>query len=332
MLEQAKSEIPNDTAVKITVLMPVHNTEKYVAEAVSSILRQTFKEFELLVINDGSTDKSMDIMRAFNDHRIRIVDQSKAGIAAALNNGIQLARGTFIARFDADDICYPHRLEEQYNFLTQNPDYILVGSDVDYIDSEGKFLFHYGNKSRSDDEIRAAIDLRCPLIHSTVCYNASIVRQLGGYNTRAHTFEDYFLWTKLIHHGKVMNLAKPLISVRLNPESLSVDEKLRGKKFLSLRKQILFQSGQITLSQEQKLLKILHGQNSAGFKRYSYHILVAKKYLWDNHRPAEARQHLRKAIAFRPFSSIAYSLILLSLAPKRFVNRIYKTYKMTFSN
>jgi glycosyltransferase involved in cell wall biosynthesis len=317
--------------IKVTVLMPVYNTEKYIAEAICSVLTQTFKDFELLIINDGSTDKSMEIIRTFDDPRIVVVDQSNAGIAIALNKGIQLARGEYIARFDADDICYPHRLEEQYNFLKRNPDYILIGSDVDYIDKEGKYLFYNKNISHSDEEIRDTIHSKCPFIHSTVCYKTTVIREIGGYDVRAHTFEDYFLWIKFIEKGKVMNFDKPLISVRLNPESLSVDEKLRGKKFINLKKQILFESKTITERQEQELLKILKRQSSPSFKKYSYHILIAKKYLWNNYQPSKARQHLWKALTYRPFSSIAYSLIFLSWTPKIFVKNLYKAYKTSFS-
>jgi glycosyltransferase involved in cell wall biosynthesis len=318
--------------VKITVLMPVYNTEKYIGEAVRSVLNQTFKEFELLIINDGSTDTSMDIINNFRDPRIVVVDQPNYGIAVALNKGIQLARGEFIARFDADDICHPQRLEEQYNFLKDNPEYILIGSEVDYIDRAGKFLFHDKNFSHSYQEIRNTLRIRCPFIHSSVCYRTSVTRELGGYEIKAHTFEDYFLWIKFIEKGKVLNFNKPLVSVRLNPESLSVDEKLRGKKFIRLKRQILFQDKCITTDQEQTLLKILKKHNSAAFKKYSYHILIAKKYLWNNYDPGRARKHLWRALRYRPLSSIAYSLITLSLTPKPFVKKVYKTYKTAFSS
>ena len=103
--------------IKITVLMPVYNAEKYIEKAIDSVLNQSFKDFELLIINDGSTDGSMDIIRNFNDPRIVVVNQANSGVAAALNTGVKLARGEFIARFDADDICYPRRFDEQYSCI-----------------------------------------------------------------------------------------------------------------------------------------------------------------------------------------------------------------------
>jgi glycosyltransferase involved in cell wall biosynthesis len=318
--------------VKISVLLPVYNAEKYIAEAVRSVLNQTFQGFELIIINDGSTDNTIDLIRSFDDRRIITVEQANAGIAAALNKGIELARGEYIARFDADDICYPHRLEQQYNFLSQNPDYVLIGSHVDYMDKDGRYLFYNEDMSHTDEEIRETIHSKCPFIHSTVCYKTSVIRELGGYDPRAHSFEDYFLWIKFIEKGKVINLDKPLISVRLNPQSISVDEKLRGNRFIKLRKQILFESKTITNRQEQELLKILERQNSPAFKEYSYHILVAKKYLWNTYHPSQARKHLWKALTYVPFSTVAYGLLVLSCTPKPFVTKIYKTYKTSFAS
>ena len=317
--------------IKITVLMPVYNAEKYIAEAIHSVLDQSFKDFELLIINDGSRDSSIDIIRSFTDQRIVVVNQHNYGVAAALNTGIKLARGEFIARFDADDICYYRRLEEQYGFMKTNPDYVLIGSGADYVDQDGEFLFYNGNLGHSNEEIRNSIRVNCPFIHSTVFYNTSLVRELGGYETRAHHFEDYFLWIKLIERGKVLNFNKPLIAVRLNPESITIDEKLRGKRFIALKREILFETKSITEKQEQTLLKIIKNQDFSAFKKYSYHVLIAKKYLWNNYQPAKARKNLLKAFKYRPFSAIVYGLLILSWMPKFFVSKLYKIYKTSLS-
>src|SRR4030088_1747169 len=119
---------------KITVLMPVYNAGKYIRDAIDSVLSQTFSDFELLIINDGSTDDAEKIIESFNDPRISVINQSNKGIAIALNTGLQLARAPYIARFDADDICYEDRLKVQYRFITANPEYIIAGSAADYID------------------------------------------------------------------------------------------------------------------------------------------------------------------------------------------------------
>ena len=113
--------------------MPVYNSERYVARAVKSILDQTFRDFEFLVINDGSTDRSIDIIREFNDPRIRVIDTENQGVAAALRLGMEMARGTYIARMDADDESLPNRLEIEKHCLDAHPEVAVVHGSVQYM-------------------------------------------------------------------------------------------------------------------------------------------------------------------------------------------------------
>src|ERR1700712_449026 len=137
---------------KITVLMPAYNAGKYIREAIISVLGQTHRDFELMVINDGSTDDTVSVVLSFNDPRISIVNKEHEGIAEALNTGLQLSDTYYIARFDADDVCMPDRLEKQFNFLEDHPDYVLVGSDAEYIIENGDFLFSFKCIAHSNDE------------------------------------------------------------------------------------------------------------------------------------------------------------------------------------
>src|SRR5476651_1795687 len=106
----------------ITVLMPAYNAGKYIGDAIKSVLEQSFGDFELLIVNDGSTDDTVKIIESFHDPRIRVIHQDNQGVAAALNNGLKHARSPYIARFDADDICSHKRLEIQYDFMLSNPE------------------------------------------------------------------------------------------------------------------------------------------------------------------------------------------------------------------
>src|SRR5476651_2363164 len=105
-----------DANPTITVLMPAYNAERFIGEAIASVLQQTYTDFELVIVNDGSTDSTFDIITTFNDPRIVVVNQENMGVAAALNTGLKHAKGTYIARFDADDVCYSQRLEKQVKF------------------------------------------------------------------------------------------------------------------------------------------------------------------------------------------------------------------------
>lgn len=310
----------------ITVLMPAYNAAPYIAEAISSVLQQSCTNFELLVINDGSTDNTENIIRNISDERIRLINQPHSGVAAALNLGLLNATAPLIARFDADDICCPQRLQQQYDFFQSHPEYILVGSDVNYADKNGEYLYRYTSAAYTHDAITNYILADCPFIHSSVMYKKDIALQLGGYDAKAHTFEDYRLWMQFINKGRVCNLNEALITVRLNPESVTVDEKLRGRRFAALKKEMLF-TDVITKAQEEELLQILQSQSFGSFKKYSYNILVAKKYLWNNYQPAKARENVRLAIGFKPFQFTGYGLWLLSFLPKTVVTGFYSGYK-----
>lgn len=126
---------------KISVIMSVYNGMPYLKEAVQSILKQTFKDFEFIVVNDASTDDSWQYLKGLNDKRIKlIINEKNLGLATSLNDGIKIAKGNFIARMDADDVSKPDRLEVQYKFLTKNPEIDLCGSWADIIDEKGKIV------------------------------------------------------------------------------------------------------------------------------------------------------------------------------------------------
>ena len=179
---------------KVTVLMPAYNAANYIGEAIDSVLQQSFDDFELLIINDGSTDNTTQVIRSYNDTRIILIDHHvNHGIAAALNTGLSKAGGKYIARFDADDICSPERLQEQVSFLDNHPDYVLTGSDAEYISENGEHLFYFKCFSHNNEQLLHKIYSQCPFIHSSVMYRINPVIEAGGYSLYAHNFEDYFL-------------------------------------------------------------------------------------------------------------------------------------------
>lgn len=303
------------------MLMPVFNAEKYLREAIDSVLQQTHTDFEFLIVDDGSTDSSPSIIQSYDDKRIRVIRQSNGGVSAALNTGLQNASGELIVRFDADDICYPERITLQYKFMLEHPDYVLAGSDADYIDKDGEYIFTFTNPGHEDSEIRNKIMLQCPFIHSTVIFRKQAVLDLGGYEVKAHTFEDYFLWTKLLSKGKVHNFSHPLIKVRFNPESVTVDARDYNRTFRNLHRKALA-TGIITDAEGEQLLASIK-RLSRSKKEFSYNRMLAKKYLWNNYHPEKARQHLSKALKLKPLDPASWSLLFLSLLPKKVINAIY---------
>jgi glycosyltransferase involved in cell wall biosynthesis len=310
--------------VKVTVLMPAYNAAKYIAEAIDSVLAQTFTDFELLIIDDGSTDNTVAEIRKYKDPRIRLIECSHGGISLALNKGLEEARGFHIARFDSDDICYPDRLEIQYDFMLANPEYILTGTEADYIDMNGEYVFTLKYRGYSDTEIRSLEPTVCPFSHVTVMYKKDEVVSAGGYDNNAYTFEDHLLWLHLVKRGKVCNLPQLLVRVRFNPESVTIDERWRGRSFNELKYACL-RKGFVTSEEGDRLRSIVRKQDSDKIKKGAYYSLIAKKYLWDNYNPARARKNLGKLINYYPAKPHTYFLYMVSFLPRDIISFLYRS-------
>lgn len=311
--------------VRVTVLMPVFNAAKYIAEAIQSVLKQTFTDFELLIINDGSTDDTSTVVKQFNDTRIRLLEQSRQGIGIALNKGLHEAKGYYIARFDADDICFPDRLKKQTSFLDNNPDFILMGCDAEYISENGEHLFHFKCPAHTHEEIMKQLYVCCPFIHSGVMYRKDEVLKAGGYSSHAHSFEDYLLWTQLARYGRYYNLPEQLIKVRFNQNSTTIDEKWRSRRFRQLKKSII-QRGSVTKEEGDALLNIIRSQDVHRIKEGAYYALCGKKFLLDNYQPAKARSYFAKSIYYFPFRFDNYALYMLSFFPRSFIQWLHQSH------
>jgi glycosyltransferase involved in cell wall biosynthesis len=306
--------------------MPAYNAQDYIADAIRSVIQQTFTDFQLLIVNNGSTDNTLSIIKSFSDPRIKVVNQPEKGIAVALNTGLQHATSEYIARFDADDICYPRRLEEQYNFMVSHPDYIVCGSACDYMDMHGNYIFTYHPKGHTHEEIQKIKHNYCPFIHSSTMFKKESILQHGGYSENAHHFEDHILWLKILQYGKACNLSRPLIRVRLNPGSITIDEKWRHRKFTEI-KQAALKKGDINATEGSRLLEILKQQDTQKIKEGAYYALLAKKFLWNNYQPENARRNLKKSLALNRFEWRTYGLFLISYLPEDLLFKLYHLLK-----
>jgi|SRR6187402_58526 len=307
----------------ITVLMPAYNAASYIAEAIDSVLGQTFTDIELIIVNDGSTDNTLNIIKSYHDERIVVIDQPNQGVATALNTGLKQARAPYIARFDADDICNPQRLEKQLHFLENNPEYILVGSDAEYVLENGDFLFDFKCIAHTHDEVMQKLYFYCPFIHSAVMYKKEAVYNAGGYSDNAHNFEDYLLWTSLAKAGKFCNLPQSLIKIRLNSASVTIDEKWRGKRFRQLKREAIIR-GSITVAESEELMSIIKNQDTKKIRQSAYHALCGKKFLTDNYQPQKSRGHIGKAIQIYPQRLDNYLLYTLTYLPEKLIAWMHK--------
>ncbi|MGL4739215.1 MAG: glycosyltransferase family 2 protein [Sarcina sp.] len=210
-------------AIKVSIVMSVFNGEKFLKEAIESILNQTFKNFEFLIINDGSTDQSLDILKSYSDERIKILDNSgNKGLIYSLNRGVKESQGEYIARMDADDISMPNRLEKQVEFLDENIDVNLVGSSIECI-FEGIPLIKKLVKAIPDYEfIKVKAIFESTFYHPTVMFRKSIIEQYNlTYDERYKHAEDYGLWNNMMLRGKVSNLNEPLLNYRIVKTSVT---------------------------------------------------------------------------------------------------------------
>lgn len=209
----------------VSVIMPVFNGEKFLAYAVESILKQTFMNFELIIINDGSTDHSEQIILKYKDKRVRYIKQfSNQGLIATLNNGIQHSVGEFIARLDADDVARPDRLFRQVQFLLRNPDHSICGSSYEVINSKGQKQFLVSLPT-SDKQIRTLLFFGNCICHSSVMFRRNALDN-EPYRQSYKLCEDYDLWSRLVDHNKVAVLPDPLIKYRLHGSNVSVKNRL----------------------------------------------------------------------------------------------------------
>lgn len=207
----------------VSVLMSVYNAEGYVTEAVESVLAQTFGDFEFLIIDDGSTDGSLSILNRFaaQDRRIRLNRRTNGGLTDALNVMIAMARGTFLARMDADDVAMPHRFETQCAFLQSNPDHSLVGSRVVIIDPDGDELCELGDRFEHDEIVNGLLRFEGQLIyHPSVMMRREAVVAVGGYNVEFEAAQDLDLFLRLAEVSRLANVSEPLLKYRVHPQSI----------------------------------------------------------------------------------------------------------------
>jgi glycosyltransferase involved in cell wall biosynthesis len=207
----------------ITVLMPVYNGERFVLDAVASILAQTFEDFELLVIDDGSTDKTRNLLETISDPRVHVLaNPTNLGLIATLNRGLELARGRYLARMDADDLAAPERLARQIDYLERHPHVHVLGCMAELIDEHGRRCSSLAGYPTEPAAIRDFLFQECCLIHPSVVFRTDTVREAGGYSASARHAEDYELWLRLSDNHALANLPDKLISYRIHPGQVSI--------------------------------------------------------------------------------------------------------------
>jgi len=224
---------------KISVVMAVYNCDKYLGEAVDSIRTQTFRDFEFIIVDDGSSDRSGELLRQYskNDARINLIQRENRGLVYSLNQACHLAQGEYVARMDADDVALPKRFEKQLEFMTAAPEVSAVGSKVELIDSVGAPLkYMAGFTSHKEIDQCHMRGEGGAIIHPAALIRYGALENVGFYSSDYEYAEDLDLWLRVAEIGQLANLSEVLLQYRQHANSIGSSK--REQQYLSARRAV----------------------------------------------------------------------------------------------
>lgn len=227
---------------KISILLPIFNAENYLKEALESILNQSFNNWELVAVNDSSTDRSLEILKHYQtkDKRISFFSVRKQNsLADVLNLGLEKCVGKYIIRMDADDIMLSNRLSLQFEFMEQHPEVVVCGGQIQFIDSKG-IEIGFRSYALDDDRLRKTFFLFSPFAHPATIIRKESLEKVGGYENNLQKVEDIMLWFKLAKVGKFANIPQTVLKYRITDNSQSLSNKYEHYLLTyKLRKQVI---------------------------------------------------------------------------------------------
>ncbi|MGF1902958.1 glycosyltransferase family 2 protein [Aliivibrio sifiae] len=298
---------------QITVLMSVYNGQEFLAEAIESVLGQTFSNFEFIIINDGSTDQTLGIINKYAciDNRIVLVSRENKGLIASLNEGIELANAKYIARMDADDICLPERFQIQFDFMEANPEIGVCGSWAKVFgEGMNKILRHPATMNQLKPKLLFSV---C-FAHPTVIIRREILLDNNlRYSAKAEGCEDYELWTRLINHTQFSNVQQVLLKYRYVATSISrtADSEKSNKRYVQLKSIFSIQLDKLDLvnSEAENLLHFIILSNER----------IAEKEI----KLFELDKYCHKIIQANRYKNIYEESELLKILSKKFLVSLY---------
>ncbi len=231
----------------VSILLPAYNSESYIKQTIDSILQQTYAEFELLIINDGSTDNTSNIIDSYTDKRIQYIkNNGNQGLIFTLNKGIELAKGKYIARIDADDICLPQRIEKQVAWMQQNTNTAVLATTVQFINehNEPTGFWPLDLQTITSSAIKKNMVWQCCIAHPSVMMRSEVIKNYR-YNVYQKHTEDYDLWLQLLADGFVIEkINEPLLLYRVHTQSITGSIHRKRNTFFTIaktKKQFLLQ-------------------------------------------------------------------------------------------
>ena len=294
-------KVPQGTP-ETSVLMSVYNDEQYLKESVDSVLNQSFDDFEFIIIDDCSTDGSLEILESYKDARIRLIrNRENLGLTKSLNIAISEARGNYLARQDADDISLPDRFKAQFDYLESFPEVALVGGQPLVINEQGQALKGTVLTTRPTDPwaIRWFCQYENPFVHSSVMMRKEIiVEEFKGYNEQFRTNQDYELWSRLAFRYPCVNLKIPVVKLRKHTASISANYSSKG---LSNKLEVSRNVQMTACQQEQdkewfEWLFLAHSSNRKEVSRRSPEVIdqMYRAFLEHNRLDEKSRKAVKK--------------------------------------
>lgn len=319
---------------KVSVIMSVYNEEMYLRLALESILTQTFADFELIIVNDGSSDGTEEIIRSCRDPRIRLVNQENSGLTKSLNRALSLARGDYIARMDGDDISERERFSRQVAFLDRHRNVGIIGNFAYRMDENGHRCGIYSYPTESND-IKKMLLSSCPMCHSSIMFRRDCIERIGPYREKVGPTEDLDLYFRISEHFDMANIPEPLHSYRIRPEGITIRrrfDQMRYDKLVRLMAEQRRQTGRDRLDDmtEVEIAQLLdqylprNPQNERNVFHSSCIHLAEVSYVTGDYR--RAARWLAKYLAANPLSYrgwvLAAKLAACSVVAKEKLRRI----------
>ncbi|MFC2044652.1 glycosyltransferase family 2 protein [Chloroflexota bacterium] len=315
---------------RISVVMSVWNGERYLHEAINSVLQQTFADYEFIIVNDASTDSSQQIICSFHDDRIKVINnEENIGLTMSLNKAMKMAGGEYIARQDADDISLADRFAEQLKYLDEHPDVALLGTSAYYIDENGE--------TTGKCVIAGSLSIGRLLkgnrfIHGSTMFRTTVADELGGYNDLFRYGQDYELWLRIAGHYEVRNLTQLLYKLRFHQENIRSKNVEESILYGILARRLVrnSMSGVMLKEIKSKGIKKLYVYLSRREKAH-FHTAMARMYMINNKLKLARKQYVKGLLAV-PFDIIIIANLVLSYLGEGVIDKSHEIYQIIKSS
>ncbi|MCK5149960.1 glycosyltransferase [Candidatus Pacearchaeota archaeon] len=307
---------------KLSVVMPVYNIEEYLEESIMSILSQTFSDFELIIIFNGTTDNSFEIAKRYaqKDKRIKLIYLSRPNVQKAMNRGFEVATGRYIARMDGDDVCLPNRFKIQVNYLERNNEVFLIGSSAEIIDEKGKKMGLF-RKYNSPNKIKKQLLKSNCIIHPSIMFRNT---QEFFYREKFKCSEDYDLYLRILSpKKKITNLPEILIKYRIRRNSF-VSTKPNQEFFFQKAKEFYWQREKTGKDYYENLSPPRTNTEKPNFDKLNLSVKIVAKF--QDNQMKESRRNIKKYFKEFGIDKMLILYYLLSFFPNKFILFLKKNF------